>query len=105
MGIPTNLAKAKQLAVYWDNYVNYLNTLDDKQPNIGNGTSKPPQTTLYVKPFGDVFPTALYIKTTGTSDRWDTYKTHFGTYTKETLVSGTESAIKPRGFRPARVVI
>ena len=42
MGIPKNLAKAKQLAVYWDNYINYLTSLDDRQLKVGQGKPKPP---------------------------------------------------------------
>ena len=106
MGIPTNLAKAKQLAVYWDNYVNYLSNLDEQQPNVGNGTPKPPQTELYVQPFAVDLGTNQYLKVSGTEDRWNTWGSQFANYTKETLnAGGGETFLKLRNIRPARMVI
>jgi hypothetical protein len=83
MGVPTTLAKAKQLAVYWDNYVTYLSTLDDKQPNIGNGSPKPPQTALYVKPFSVELDTDQYLKANGTESRWTAFGGKFTSRTKD----------------------
>ena len=106
MGIPTSLARAKQLAAYWDNYVNYLSTIDDRQLNIGQGKPKPPQIPLYIKLFGTDLAADQYLEVNGTQARWDTYKAHFANYTKETIdVAGGESSLKLRNVRPARIVI
>lgn len=106
MAIPSKLAKAKQLAIYWDNYVNYLNNLDEQQPNIGNGTPKPPQQELFVKPFALDFDVDQYIKVSGTQDRWNTWGAQFANYTKATLnTGGGEYSLKIRGVRPARVIV
>ena len=106
MSFPKNLAKAKQLAIYWDNYVNYLSNIDEQQPNIGNGTSKPPQIELYLQPFALELDVEQYIKVNGTQDRWNTWGTQFASYTKETLnTGGGEVFLKLRGVRPARMVI
>lgn len=106
MGVPSNLAKAKQLAVYWDNYINYLNTLDDRQPNIGNGKSKPPQTELFIQPFGGNFSATQYINPNATSSRWQTYKAAFGTHTKETInLAGSDTVLTGLKVRPAKIVI
>ena len=103
MGIPSKLAQAKLLATYWDNYINYLNTLDDRQPGIGQGDPKPPQTPLYIKPFGYDVATNQFIEANGTATRWTSYKTAFSSYTKDTL-DGSDTIITPK-FSPARVVV
>ncbi len=103
MGIPSNLARAKQLAVYWDNYVNYLSTVDDRQPNIGQGTPKPPQTKLYLIPFDKDLAANQYLEANGTASRWSTFGASFAGYTKATL-AGTDTTLNIR-FTPARVVI
>lgn len=104
MPIPTQLAKAKQLAVYWDNYVNYLSTVDDRQPNIGQGTEKPAQTQLFIRPFSVSLSNEQYISANGTLARWTTYGDNFNNHTKNTL-SNTEFEIPIGSFVPARVVI
>ena len=103
MPIPTRLAQAKQLAVYWDNYVNYLSTVDDRQPGIGTGDPKTPQTPLYVKPFGYDIATEQYIEANGTAARWATWGSLFTGHTKDSL-TGTETVLSAR-FTPARIVI
>ena len=106
MGIPTKLARAKQLAVYWDNYVKHLDSIDDRQPNIGQGKPKPPQIALYIKPFGTDLATSQYLEVNGTQARWNTYKAHFTGYTKETIdVAGNESSLTLRNISPAKIVI
>ena len=106
MGFPIKLAKAKQLAIYWDNYVNYLSNADEQQPNIGNGTSKPPQTEVYVQPFGIDLDAEQFIKVNATQDRWNTWGSQFAAYTQDTLnTAGGEVFLRLRGVRPARLVI
>ena len=106
MGVPKNLAKAKQLAIYWDNYVNYLSNLDEQQLNVGNGTPKPPQIELYVQPFALDLDIEQYIKVNATQDRWNTWGSQFANYAKATLnTGGGEVSLKLRGVRPARMVI
>ena len=106
MGIPKTLAQAKRNAVYWDNYVNYLTSLDDRQPNIGQGDPKPPQTELYVKPFALELDTDQYLKANGTSQRWTAYQSSFTGYTRETLNAGSgEIFLNLRNVRPAKVVV
>ncbi len=106
MGVPSNLANAKRLAVYFDNYINYLTTLDDRQPNIGQGQDKPPQTELYVRPFALDIDADQFIKVNGTGERWTGFGASFSAYAKDTLnVGGGEVALKIRGVTPARVVI
>ncbi len=106
MGIPTQLARAKQLAVYWDNYVNYLSTLDDKQANIGQGKPKPPQIPLYIKPFGMDLATDQFLEVNATQSRWTSYQSLFTNYAKDSLnAAGGESSLKLRNVSPARIVI
>ena len=105
MPVPTRLAKAKLDAVYWDNYVKYLNTIDDRQSRIGQGKPIPPQIELYVKPFSLTLDTDQYIKANGTSSRWGTFQAHFTSYTKADIdEAGGEMALDLR-FRAAKVVI
>ncbi len=103
MPIPSRLAEAKQLAVYWDNYVNYLSTVDDRQPNVGQGTPKPPQIALFIKPFAFDLATDQFIEANGTASRWATWETAFTNYTKASLGS-SETALGIK-LSPARVVI
>ena len=106
MGFPKALAKAKQQAVYWDNYVNYLDSIDDKQPNVGNGNPKPAQTELYIKPFGIDLDTDQYLKVNGTTERWSSYQTQLTGYAKDDLnESGGEFFLKLRNVSPAKIVI
>lgn len=104
MGFPKKLAQAKTAAVYWDNYVNYLATLDDKQPNIGNGTPKPPQILLYIKPFALDLHTDQFLSAYGTNTTWSTQTAKFTGYTTAAL-TGDQIALKLKNVRPARVVI
>jgi hypothetical protein len=104
MGIPTSLAKAKQLAVYWDNYVNYLSTLDDRQPNIGQGKPRPPQTTVYITPFGKDLAANQFLVASATAARWNTFKTAIGNKAKDTL-TGADSVLNLDAVRVAKVVI
>lgn len=104
MGISSDLARAKQQAVYFDNYVNYLNTLDDRQPNIGQGDDKPPQTAVYVKPFSFELGVSQFIQENATKARWDSYESVIGDRTTDVL-PGTAVIIPFKGFRPARIVI
>ena len=103
MPIPTKLAQAKLLATYWDNYVNYLTSLDDRQPGIGQGDPKPPQTPLYVKPFAYDLDGTQYIEVNGTASRWASWGSAFSPYTKDTLGAG-ETALDIR-LSPARLII
>ena len=103
MPIPTRLAQAKQLAVYWDNYVNYLSTVDDRQPGIGTGDPKPPQTALFIKPFGYDVATEQFIEANGTAARWATWGSAFTNYTRDTL-GGTGTVLSAK-FSPARIVV
>lgn len=105
MGVPTKLAKAKLLATYWDNYVNYLATVDDRQPNIGQGKSRPPQTQLYIKPFSLSLDTDQYLEANGTSARWATFGAAFNNYTKDTLNTGGGEISLNLKFRPAKVTV
>ncbi|MGK7893359.1 MAG: hypothetical protein AB4372_06975, partial [Xenococcus sp. (in: cyanobacteria)] len=106
MGIPTNLAKAKQFAKYWDNYVAHLDNLDEQQPNIGNGVDKPEQTILYVKPFGMDLATQQYLKVQANAQRWTAYGANFANYAKTDInEAGGESFLKLKGFRAAKIVI
>ena len=104
MGFSAELARAKQAAVYFDNYIKYLSTLDDRQPNIGQGKDKPPQTELYIKPFGLTLTPTQYLARNATTARWDTYKEHVGDRAKDTK-SGTDNVLPIKSFSPARVVI
>jgi hypothetical protein len=104
MGIPKKLAQGKRMAVYWDNYVNYLNTVDDRQPNVGNGKHKPPQTVLYLKPFSDKLADAQFLKATATTSLWTAYKTKFGTNSKDDIAS-TDTVLKNTGYKAAKVII
>lgn len=103
MPIPTKLAQAKLLATYWDNYIAYLNNLDDRQPGIGQGDPKPPQTPLYIKPFAYDLDTTQYIEANGTASRWASYQASFANYTKDTLEAG-DTIISPK-FTPARLIV
>lgn len=103
MPIPTKLAQAKLLATYWDNYMNYLNNLDDRQPGIGQGDPKPPQTPLYIKPFAYDLDTTQFIEANGTANRWSSYGASFAPYTKDTLGAG-ETTLSPK-FSPARLIV
>jgi hypothetical protein len=106
MGVPTNLARAKQLAVYWDNYINYLTNLDDRQPNIGQGKDKPPQTELFIKPFALDLDTDQYLKVNATAERWNAFGTPFANYAKASLDSvGGEIFLQLRNVSPAKMVI
>lgn len=104
MGISSQLARAKQEAVYFDNYIDYLNTLDDRQPNIGQGTDKPPQTPLYIKPFSFALTPTQFIQENATKARWDSYQTVIGARATD-VKSATAVIIPFKGFRPARIVI
>ncbi len=103
MPIPTKLAQAKLLATYWDNYISYLNNLDDRQPGIGQGDPKPPQTPLYIKPFAYDLDTTQFIEANGTASRWATWGVSFAPYTKDTLAGG-ETSLDIR-LSPARVIV
>ena len=103
MPVPTKLAEAKLLATYWDNYTNYLATLDDRQPNIGQGDPKPPQTELYIKPFGFDIGDTQYVSANGTASRWSSWKGNIQPYTKDTLPSG--GSVLEVKVVPARIVI
>lgn len=106
MAFPAKLAKAKQLAVYFDNYVNYISTIDDQPSNVGNGTPKPPQTDLYIKPFGLDLATTQFLRVSATSDRWATYGSQFTGYAQDTInTGGGETFLRIKGVRPARLVI
>lgn len=104
MGISSKLASAKREAVYFDNQVEYLSTLDDRQPNIGQGEDKPPQTPLYIKPFAFELTPTQFIRENATAARWTTYKAEIGNRAVDT-VADTAKIIPFRGFTPARIVI
>lgn len=99
------LAAAKREAVYFDNYLTYLNTLDDRNPNIGQGEATPPQVDLYVKPFGIDLHSTQYLVASGTASRWASYKTLFAPFTKETINEGTENVLDLSRVRPGKIVI
>lgn len=106
MGVPTNLARAKQLALYWDNYINYLTTLDDRQPNIGQGRDRPLQVQLYVQPFGIDLATTQYLEVGGTAEKWTAFKAAFGAHTSDNVdLSGANTTLDIGTYRPAKVVI
>jgi hypothetical protein len=104
MGIPTSLARAKRLSVYWDNYQAYLSTLEGRQENVGQGKPKPEQIALYIKPFGIDLATDQYLRVNGTKGRWDTFKSVFSNRTKETITAG-QVELDLNGMRPAKVVV
>lgn len=103
MGVPTKLAQAKKLAVYWDNYQAYLSTLEGRQPNVGGGKPKPPQVPLYIKPFGFDIGATQFIKVNGTQSRWNSFKSVLSNRTKETITAA-QSELSIR-MRPAKIVI
>ena len=104
MGVPSNLASAKREAAYFDNYINYLNTLDDRQPNIGQGEDKPPQVKVYIKPFGLTLTATQYLSANATAARWTAYNSAVGTRAKATP-GGTDVELPIQSFKPARIVI
>lgn len=106
MGFPRKLLQAKRDAVYWDNYMNHLNSLDDRQSKVGQGDPKPPQTELYIKPFALELDSDQYLKVNGTTERWNAYRSSFSGYTKETInAAGGEIFLKLRNVSPAKVVV
>lgn len=106
MGFPKELAKAKKKAVAWDNYVAYLSNLDEQQANVGNGTPKPPQTALYLKPFGLDLDTDQYLQANGTTSRWTSFGSLFSAYTKADInEAGGEIFLKLRNVKPAKITI
>lgn len=106
MGFPKKLAQAKQLAVYFDNWVNHISTIDDKQPNVGSGNPKPAQTELYIKPFGLDLDTDQFLKVNGTTERWSSYQSQLTGYAKADLnEAGGEFFLKLRNVTPAKIII
>jgi hypothetical protein len=73
--------------------------------NVGTKGGRPNSKTLYVQPFGQNLGTTLYLKCSALEPSWTGLKAYsqVSTRTKETI-SGTDSAIKIKGFNPARIV-
>ena len=104
MGSLTNLAAAKREAIYYDNYVNYLNSLDDRQPNIGQGQDKPPQVEVLFKPFGLTLTATQHLAANATAERWTAYNAAVGARAKA-IPGGTDVILPIKSFKPARIVI
>ena len=106
MVFPKNLAKGAKMAAAWNNYLAYLQSVDDQQPNVGNGAAKPPQKELYVWPFSfDIEETTQRVAKNGTESLWGTYGTYMSNYTDATWAPANAIILRPKSFQPARVVI
>ena len=106
MGKPKRLALGERYQKAWENYLNYLANYDERPDKVWQGTPKPPQTDLYVRPFGINFDVNNLFEVRGTAERWTSFGASFNTYTKDTLDgAGGDLGLKIRGFKPARLVI
>jgi hypothetical protein len=103
MGYPKRLARAKSLAVGWDNYVNYLSNVDERQDRVGQGGGKAPTIKVYLKPFTKSPATTQFIEGTANQALHTALGTPANTYAPKTLGTNDTSE-KYSGFKPARVV-
>jgi hypothetical protein len=73
--------------------------------NVGTKGSRPASKALYVQPFGQDLGTTLYLKCSALDPSWTALKgySEISSRTKETI-AGTDSGIKIKGFKPARIV-
>lgn len=80
MPISTKMARAKAEAVYWDNYVKYLDSVDERGSGVGKGKPRPESTILHVLPFSVSLPAAAaggattLLKASGNAATWNTHK-------------------------------
>lgn len=105
MGNPTRLLEAARLKGYWDNYVKYLDNVDERQDNVGNGTKREAQQELYVFPFGVEFNfTNQRVTANGHQATWTARKSSFLSYTDETWTGGEKQVIRLPRYRPAKIL-
>lgn len=106
MGLPTRLAAGAKYKKAWENFVDYLENYDQRPDKVGQGTPKPAQADLIVRPFGTTFDANNWFAVRGTQSRWDTFGSDFTGHTKLTSAAVPEDlALTVRGFTPARIVI
>lgn len=103
MGYPKRLARAKSLAAGWDNYVNYLNNIDDRQDKVGSGTAKPPTISVYINPFTLNLGDKVRLQSSANQATHSAIGALANTYAPANLTAG-DTAVKIKGFKPARVV-
>lgn len=101
----SRIVTASRYAKALDNYIKYVSGTAERQTKIGQGTKRPPSKTLYVTPFGLKTATNQFIEVSAAETAYTDYSANLTGYVKATLTSGTESSIKPSGFRPARISI
>jgi hypothetical protein len=103
MGYPKRMAAAKSMAVGWDNYVNYLSNIDERQDRVGQGTAKPATVVVYIKPFTLEQSNTQFIEARANQSIRTALGAPANTYAPITI-GGTDTSQKIDGFKTARVV-
>lgn len=110
MPISTKMARAKAEAVYWDNYVKYLETVDDRGSGVGKGKKRPKSVVLHIAPFGlDINTATDLLKVSANATTWNTHQSKWtnagAKYARDDWGdTAAENSLDIR-YRPARVVI
>lgn len=114
MPISRQMAKAKAEAVYWDNYVKYLDSVDERGSGVGKGKPKAPSQVLHVSPFGLNLPVPadgprVLLKVSGNAGFWNDHKTKWTSagvaYARDDWGDdpATEISLPFRAYREARL--
>lgn len=101
----SRIVTASRYAKALANYVKYVSGTSERQSKLGQGTKRPPSKTLFVTPFGLKTANNQYVEVSASETAYTDFSSNLTGYVKATLTSGTESSIKPSGYRAARVSV
>ena len=100
----SDIRRGAQLNAALQAYVNYLST--PRVPNVGGGTARGPQTTLYLTPFGQDLDANTRVSAKANTDSYGALQTYVvtGNGAEAVTTLGTDTLVELKKFRAARIV-
>ena len=100
----SDIRRGAQLAEDLNNYINYLQT--PRTPNVGGGTPRAAQQTVYLTPFGMDIDIAERVEANVSQDSFTALSSFIaaGNGAELDTTLGSNTVIRLGKFRPARVV-
>lgn len=89
------------------NYLNYIQTMDDRNPNVGQGRPRPASQVLFIRPFNYNLPVGQMHKTSGAQPTFNSYSSEgqIGSRVTSVTPTGDGNVVDLDNFKPARVII
>lgn len=101
----SDILNAARNLPYLENYIKWMTSAENRQPNIGKGAAKKQSQKLLVVPFTLRLPDGTHAATSGALPTWEKYQAAIGGHAVAVTAANVATAFKLERFTAARIHI